>query len=93
LTRKNIFFENFEDAEQDKKVYVTERLPNLSYPDEKWGREVVKVEAPWFTFSKQGKQKLIFTVAPNSTGMDRYFWLDIVDRNYKTFLTVTQSAE
>jgi hypothetical protein len=91
--KKGYFFEDFEDAERDKETYVAERLPNLSYPDEKWGREVVKVKAPWFTFSKQGKQKLIFTIAPNGTSAGRDFWVQIVDRNYQMFFTVTQSAE
>jgi hypothetical protein len=51
------------------------------------------VEGPWFTIEKPTRQKLVFSVDPNTTGKDRTLKVVIDESNYLRDIDIAQSAK
>jgi hypothetical protein len=71
----------------------------IEYPIEKVKRPpdsyryIVKIEGPWFTVHKVTDQKIIFSTLPNETGKTRTLKVYLLDGNFGTSITLTQSAD
>ncbi|MDR3272544.1 MAG: hypothetical protein LBT29_03560 [Flavobacteriaceae bacterium] len=55
--------------------------------------EKIKFESDWFTIFKENSQKLVFTISANKTGQQRGLSVGLMDANYGTYISLTQSAE
>ncbi|MDR3000785.1 MAG: hypothetical protein LBU89_05920 [Fibromonadaceae bacterium] len=55
--------------------------------------DVIYIKGPWFAVDVLNKQKVIFSANQNETGEKRMFKIYLWDKNYYTYIEVSQSAD